>query len=127
LAAHSFALKAAEAVECAGEQSNYWQMHDAFFDHPDQLTTAGVGLRARSLGLDIAAFDDCVNRRIESTVLADLAEGRRLGVRATPTFLLGISRLDGTLNIVNRIEGAQPYAVFERAIQDALSLVSAHS
>ena len=47
---------------CAGDQGKYWQMHDRLFQNQNALTPEQLSEHARTLGLDGAAFDTCLNR-----------------------------------------------------------------
>jgi protein-disulfide isomerase len=110
---HSQAPKAHEAARCAGEQGAYWEMHDRIFE--GQATWANKASHvdvfkdyAAELDLDTAAFDACLDGgRWTDAVNADFEEGVNLGVRGTPTFFI-----DGY-----PLVGAQPYQVFQQAIQ----------
>ena len=61
--------------------------------------------------MDTERINRCVDsRRYSEAVQDDIAEGRRLGVRGTPTFFIDI---DG-----REILGAQPYGVFQQVIEE---------
>jgi protein-disulfide isomerase len=117
---HPEAQKAHEAARCAREQGGddaYWAMHDLLFASQDEwsgsATSVDVFKRlAAEAGHDSEAFDACLDEgRYEAIVSADLAEGGQLGISGTPTFFInGI-----------RLVGAQPFSVFEQAIQAALA------
>jgi predicted DsbA family dithiol-disulfide isomerase len=79
--------------------------------------------RAESLGLDGAAFADCLDsNRYKETVRASIAEGTKAGVRGTPSFFL--SQTDpadpGKIKATKFIRGAQGYAAFKQAIDELL-------
>lgn len=118
---HPNARSAAIAARCAGEQGQYWPMHDALF-----ASTKGVGERAveqfaQQLGLDGQAFDECRTREDWQRILArDFAEGRRLGVSGTPAFFIG--RLDKKGGLLGEmLVGARPYEDFQRVIDKYLA------
>lgn len=75
---------------------------------------------ARDLKLDISAFEACLKGGKEAKVKDDVAEGLRIGVNATPTFVIGRVQKDGRLHVLKRIHGAQPYTVFSKEITLAL-------
>jgi hypothetical protein len=50
-----------------------------------------------------------------------MAEGKRLGVKATPTFFLVTFGQDGDIALQRRIEGALPYEAFKTLISELLS------
>ena len=114
---HPQAVKAAEAARCAGDQDNYLAMHDKLFatqgewqgrsDAVDKF----VGY-AGDLGLNTASFTTCVeSAKHETAVMQDLEEGSQLGVTGTPAFFIN----------GHSMSGAQPYPIFEQAIEQFLS------
>jgi protein-disulfide isomerase len=93
---HAYALKSAEAFECAAEQGKGWEMHDKMFRAQPALDTASLKRYARDLGVDGAAFDACLDGgRANAIVSRDLQEGARQGVESTPTFYINNKRLVG--------------------------------
>jgi protein-disulfide isomerase len=109
---HENALKAAEASECADDQGKYWEYHDLLFQNQSALDDASLKSYAASLGLDTAAFDQCLDSDAQmSEIQKDVQDGITAGVQGTPAFFV-----NGIL-----IEGAQPYAVFQAAIEAALA------
>lgn len=119
---HPQAELAARAALCAGDQGDYWEMHDALFSWSGALSPDTLQQRAGELGMDAGDFAACVDGdRHAATVAADQALGQKLGVRGTPNFFLG--RVDPAdpqrVTLVQRIPGAVAYPVFSAAI-DAL-------
>lgn len=118
LSGHAFAARAAEAAECAGDQGKYWEMHDALFANQTLLSEAWVSAQAEPIGLDRHAFARCLAAGENATrVAADREEGARLGIRATPTFLLAVRQDNGRAHIIRRFEGAQSYENFKAVIR----------
>lgn len=112
LSTHPDAFKAAEAAHCAGEQGQYWAMHDRLFADQRALGVAGLKASAAALGLDTAAFGRCLDSaRYADTVRAGLAAGERLGVNSTPSIFINGRPLIG----------AQPFEVFKAVIDEELS------
>lgn len=106
---HPHARKAAEAAACAHNQGQFWKYHDHLFENADALEEADLERYARDLGLSGPAFDRCLESGAESeTVAADVAAGKRLGIRGTPTFfvngeiLVGAQRLPAFRAAVDR-------------------------
>lgn len=91
---HDRAAVAAVAAECAGIQGSFWEMHHALFEKTDQWTHAEsvadtelVAL-ARTLELDMPAFEDCLNsRRGLELVLQDLYDAQGV-ITSTPSFVI---------------------------------------
>ena len=74
---HPGAPKAAEGALCAGDQEKYWEMHDAIFKTPKAVAPEQLKDKAAGLGLDLAAFSDCLDSsKYRDKVRADMAEGR---------------------------------------------------
>jgi protein-disulfide isomerase len=120
---HPAAAKAAEAAHCASEGGRYWEMHERLFANPRALGSDDLVLHAQALGLDSQAFRQCLeSEKYAARVREAQAEGERAGVRATPSFFLGLTEPNGeTFTAVTAIRGAQPFAAFEEAIERLLA------
>jgi len=119
---HPQAFKAAEAARCAGDQGRYWEMHDVLFQNQKALGELQLKHYAKGLGLEMAAFEACLDDgRHGDAVRADVAEASAAGISGTPTFFLAVEGEDGKLKTLQKIRGAQPYAAFKSAIDDALA------
>jgi protein-disulfide isomerase len=114
---HRRAFKAAEASLCSARRGKFWEMHEALFALPMELDAASLVVRARTLGLDAAAFERCLGGETTAQVEHDLAEARRLQVTATPTFFFGRVGTDGRVTVLHRESGAVPRVPFERILQ----------
>ncbi len=85
--------QAAIAAECAGEQGQYWEMHDRLFAEQDTWTGAAeprplFAGYADSLGLDAAAFETCLDSDGAALhVQAGRVVGAMYGVPGAPVFL----------------------------------------
>jgi protein-disulfide isomerase len=111
---HQDAQKAAEAAQCAGEQGKYWEMHDKIFANHAAMRVDDLKKHARGLGIAEDRFDRCVESgKYAEEVKKDLTDGQALGVQGTPTFFVGLTGKDNTIQAVP-IGGARPYAVFKQ-------------
>src|SRR5438034_2190199 len=109
---HPFALGAAEAGRCAGEQGKFWEYHDLLFAHPDKLERPGLLEEARSLNLDEKQFESCLSsEKYKTQIDADVQDASRAGVNGTPSFFI-----NGVF-----VDGAKPEAEFEKIIQEELT------
>jgi protein-disulfide isomerase len=93
---HRHAEHAAEAVEAAGVQGHFWEMHDAVFENQDALDDDDLASYAADVGLDanrvIAEVEESKYRpRIER----DVQSGMRSGVEGTPSFFINGVKYDG--------------------------------
>ena len=109
---HPEATPAAIAARCAGDQGKFWEMHDKLFENQRTLGNSNYKQWAEEIGLDTAKFGDCIDtRKYLSAVRKDLVEGQQNGIQGTPGFFV-----NGRL-----ISGAQPFSVFQTAIDAELS------
>jgi protein-disulfide isomerase len=96
---HPNAELAAEAAEAAAAQGKFWEMHDALYEHQEQLGPDLVTRIAKRLNLDMPRFqEDLASRRFRDHVKRDFSGGVRSGVNGTPTFFIDGVRYDGTLD-----------------------------
>lgn len=109
---HANAFKAAEAAHCAGEQGKYWEMHDRMFGDQRALEMASLKQSAAGLGLNQAAFDQCLESgKFADVIREDMALGEKMGVNSTPTIYINGRPLIG----------AQPFDVFKGVIDEELA------
>ena len=122
---HPFAREAAEAARCADDQGHYWEMRQYLFQNQKALQPVFLLEHARSIGLDDSAFSDClVSNRHVGEVSDDLAQAMRLRIRGTPAFFIGfLTPRSQNVRVVKRIDGSQPYPVFEEEISSLLARI----
>ena len=108
---HSKAQKEAEATECAWEQGGndaFWKFTDRIFEitpSNDGLPDSELPKIAGDLGLDVSAFNLCLNSgKYKSKIQADVEDGSGAGVRGTPASFIVYKG-----KVVASIPGAQPY------------------
>lgn len=106
---------AANAARCAGDQGKFWEFHDLLYRNQSGKNAgafSGARLKAMGgqLGLEPAAFNACVDGNAHAAAVQnDLSDVVKQGFNSTPTFIVG----------TQRIVGAQPFAVFQAAINAA--------
>ena len=125
---HPRAQAASVAVLCAGDQGNYWGMHDALFNDQKAKTDDAFKAMAETIGLDAAAFDTCLSsNKFDAQIKADKAEGQKLGISGTPSFVMGFTDPDdpNVVHLTKFIRGAQPYTSFSASIDELLKSVEA--
>jgi len=99
---HSRARAAAEAAACADKQGDFWGYHDLIFATPKALTDEDLERYATELGLESAAFSQCVqNRETRSIVDADVAAAESLQISGTPSFLVNGIPMHGAQGLEN--------------------------
>jgi len=108
---HQNAQKAAEAAECAGEQGKYWEMHNTLFEKGVSGGVNTFKTYSKDIGLDQGKFNTCLDSgKMTEEVRKDLRDGESYGVSGTPAFFV-----NGKI-----ISGAQPFSVFQQAIEAEL-------
>ncbi|MGW4384766.1 DsbA family protein [Kitasatospora sp. NPDC004531] len=96
---HKFAYPAAEAAAEAFEQGRGWEFVEALLGRLEDVERGGAQALvaiAASVGLDADEVDTAlIDGRHMLLVDSDVAEGRAIGVKGTPTYVVGGKRLDG--------------------------------
>jgi rhodanese-related sulfurtransferase/predicted DsbA family dithiol-disulfide isomerase/uncharacterized membrane protein len=96
---HPFALKAAEASECAADQGKFWEAVEKLYQGQSDLSEPALLRYAGELGVDVARFQQCLTSSATlARVQRDVEDGRALGVDRTPTFFVGRQRVLGALD-----------------------------
>ena len=97
---HPNAQMAAEAGECAREQDEdkFWAYHDKLYQNQNDFSRAGLREYARSVGLNVSDFDQCLaSGRYRQEVLGDFEDGLAAGVVGTPTFFFNGQKVAGAI------------------------------
>lgn len=116
LDSHQHAVSAGEAARCAGDQNQYWAMHDLLLQNQDTwaqlrtITNVFSGY-AGQIGLNRGEFDACLSdgthrAEVEAAGQSSIARG----VNATPTFevngqLVNASELPSAIEAALRAAG----------------------
>ncbi len=109
---HTRARASAEAARCAGDQDKYWEYFDHLMEQSGSLDDADLAKRATDLGLDMAAFQGCLDSdRHVPAVDAAFESAGELGIGGTPTFFI-----NGRM-----IVGARPIEDFRDVIDEELA------
>ena len=117
----------AMAARCAGEQGQYWSMHDQLFSSHRKFSQGQLQKQAKDLRLNIQQFTKCFQEeRYMESIYQDRMEGGSIGVRGTPHFILFLTHNPGAGPFLV-IPGAFPYTTFQEQIEDLLSKSSAPS
>lgn len=111
---HNQAQGAAEAALCAFEQDPkaFWKLHDIMFSDQSKLSKDNLLAHAKSIGLKEDSFRTCIEtQKYAQKVAQDMEEGKKVGVKSTPTFFV-----NGQL-----VNGAHPIEVFSEIIDQGLA------
>jgi protein-disulfide isomerase len=103
----NISVPASLAANCANEQGKFWEYHNLLFGNQELLGADYFGQAAQELGLDMTAFNDCVQAQTYiQEVNGDYSDGVSLGISGTPSFYI-----NGKF-----YSGARPYEYFENII-----------
>jgi protein-disulfide isomerase len=87
---NDFSYTLAEALECAGEQDKFWELHDKFFleDVPDDMSELLTA--AESAGLDMELFNESLNSgKFKDRVLDEREQAIADGAEAMSVYING--------------------------------------
>jgi len=116
---HRNTWSAHRAAWCAADQNKFWEMHDVLFQNQDRWNGEAtsrpdkpIADLAKQLGLEMSKFNACVSaRKYDPQIRANISEGVKRQVNATPSFLFG-NKL---------VQNAISYDEFKRHVDTALS------
>jgi protein-disulfide isomerase len=99
---HALACNAAVLARCGGAHGRFWEMHDAIFALP-RLTEESLQALFHDLGIEACEGEE----EYLAGIRADIEEGRKLGVTATPTLFVNgreaLNREEGIRTIIDHI------------------------
>lgn len=117
---HPKAQREALALECAAEQSKFWEYTDAIYERTPSnngLPDEDLFTVADDLGLDRGQFDDCLeSEKYLDKIKADSAEAQALGGTGTPFSVL----VDADGKILESFPGALPITSISSALDSNL-------
>ena len=121
---HPRATAASEAALCAGNQGKYWEMSDALFSNQRKLSDEDLLGYASEIGLDTDEFNSCfAQKEYAEQINKDVQEGQQMGVRGTPSFVLGLTDPadSNKIKVTKFVRGARDYATFSKEIEELLA------
>ena len=119
---HPEAIRAHIAARCAGEQGKFWEMHNRLFSAPGTHKPADLTARATEAGLDLTAFQSCVDSgRPTADIRRVAAIATGFGAAGTPVFFIGMrDPATEQVRILHGITGAQPFETFRKTLDELL-------
>lgn len=103
---HPLSFAAGRQVACAARQGDFWNAYTLMFSKA--VTLAALNEIPQRLGLDVGRQHSCDMQDGRTDVLLDSGVGTSLGVRVTPTLMLGIRTDGGDVSVVRRWNGEPP-------------------
>ena len=94
LPSHPLADDGARAALAAGKQGKFWEFHSRLLAEYNQVSEEKILEIAGSLGLDMETFNrDRMSSAVSEIIQEDVADGKFVGVRGTPTVFLNGKRV----------------------------------
>ena len=121
---HKLARASAELASCSFLNGRFWDAHDSLFE---SFAVGGAGTLEKPTamtGMTRDALAACVEREGRDLVVRDMELAKRLGVRGTPTVVIGYRQRDDQFQTTSVLTGARPVADFERALEEASRRIS---
>jgi protein-disulfide isomerase len=115
---HKNSLTSALAVEAAGRQGKFWEMHDILYENQTvwgekQISTPEVFVEyATKIGLDMEKYkNDIKTQEVKDRINRDKNEATSLGIQGTPTFFINGEKIPnpkGYDDFKSLIDGLMP-------------------
>lgn len=72
----------------AQEQDKFWQVNDILFREAREKKLISFSVVAKETGLDFSDFQEMINDRLIIRLAGDIRDGAKLGISATPSFVI---------------------------------------
>jgi protein-disulfide isomerase len=119
---HPGAFSAAVASECAARQGKFWPLHDRLYAHRGQIRPGSIREDVVAMGGDVNRWDDCMSSGdAKAAIERESAEARAIGIRGTPTFLIGLVVTDGHVRVIKDITGVGTIPQWRSVLDGALA------
>jgi RNA polymerase sigma factor (sigma-70 family) len=97
----------AEAAWAAHAQGKFWELHDKLFSPASTRDRPALERLAAEIGLEVQDFRSALDSgRFRAKVAEDVAMFTQANLRDRPTFVVNGRRADGTVALVQLVEGA---------------------
>lgn len=96
---HPFALGAAHASLCAGEQGRFLSLHDLFYQQQEHFDETTITTSALNIKLNLVQFNQCqAQKKYQSIIAKDIADAEALEVGGTPTWFVNGEKFEGVIS-----------------------------
>lgn len=111
-------VRAVKAAECASREGQFWPMHKTLIAAPT-LDESEVMRAAATVGLNAEAFAGCLSGSFD-VIERGLEDGRRMGLKTTPSFIFGHLNPEGLFKPRGAIGGKSTAKAFQKLIDSLL-------
>ena len=96
---HIGSFEAHLAAACAHEQGAYWQYRDVLYQNQSEFTKVQLKSLAVPLGINMSDFEKCLDEeKYTYEIKQNWAEGARIGVEGTPTYIINGNLIPGAIS-----------------------------
>ncbi|MDD5749633.1 MAG: thioredoxin domain-containing protein [Patescibacteria group bacterium] len=96
---HPGSFEAHLAAACANEQGAYWQYRDVLYQNQTEFTKTNLKSFAVPLGINMNDFNKCLDEeKYTYEIKQSWAEGARIGVEGTPTYIINGNLIPGAIS-----------------------------
>jgi len=121
-AIHPLSLAAAVAAQCAARQDKFWPLHHRLYTYQGRLDLTLIRNDAVAVGADMTLWDSCMDSAdSRAAVDREVTAAREVGVRGTPTFLIGRMQSPDAIQVFKEIDGLSTIAHWRSALDAALA------
>ena len=97
---HPHAFDSAALAELAATEDKFWEVHDAIYERPNNLSFPLLESIAKSFSISVSEFREAyLNKKILEKIRNDADGGLQSGVRGTPTFFINGRRYEGSFDV----------------------------
>ncbi len=111
LKSHKYAFAYAVLAHCAGQQNRFWEANDYLYTNGRRKNPVRPEELAEAIGIDPEALKACmVSEKSKSAILQDIAAGRNLKLKGTPTYVIGDQTYPGSIpeDVIAEALGTKP-------------------
>jgi protein-disulfide isomerase len=95
LSNHRFAHQSAMAALAAGYQDKFWEFHSQLLENHNQINDEKILEIAGKMGLNMERFNqDRQSASSRQLIQEDVENGKKIGVRGTPSLFINGKRVD---------------------------------
>jgi protein-disulfide isomerase len=117
---HPQARAAAAASMCVAQQDKFWRFQELLFQRQPDLSPDSLEYAARTVGADLGLYRSCVRVDSSDTIEASIKSAQNIGIRTTPTFVIGRLRAGKRVAASAVIVGSRPAQEFAQALDKAI-------
>ena len=117
---HKDAERLAASAACAQQHGKFWEMHDAIFLKPKEVTHENVLEYAEGIGIEPGTLDSCVQTTGLAQVRAEVELATNLQFKSTPILAVGTLNANNEVMVRQLFKGIRPVDIYRKVINEML-------